>query len=151
MDPVSMVAALSAGATVAAGAGAAAGLTEVVRTGIVEAYTACKRAVRARFGSDEDAKEKLGQLEVKPDDPALQRALAGYLETHGAGEDPAVVQAVDVLRVSLARIEGGIGSITTGDITGNTIAAGRGGIAAANITGGASAGYAAPPGDADPR
>ena len=151
MDPVSMVAALSAGATVAAGAGAAAGLTDVVKTAIVDAYTACKKAVRARFGDDEDAKEKLGQLEVKPDDQALQQALSRYLETHRAGDDPAVAQAAEALRVSLARIEGGIGSITTGEITDNTITADRGGIAAANITGGAIAGYTAPPEAADPR
>lgn len=151
MDPVSLVAALSAGAMVAAGAGAAAGLTEVVKTSIVEAYTACKRAVRVRFGDDEDAKEKLSQLEVRPDDPALQQALADYLDTHRAGEDPAVAQAAQALRVSLARVEGGIGSITTGDVTENTITADRGGIAAVNITGGATAGYTAPPGAADPR
>jgi hypothetical protein len=150
MDPVSLVAMLSAGATVAAGAGAAAGLSELVKTGIVDAYTACKTAVRSRFGDDEDAKEKLGQLEVKPDDPALQTVLAGYLEKHRAGEDPAVTQAAESLRVSLARIEGGIGSITIRDITGNTITADRGGIAAATITGGATAGYT-PQGDADPR
>jgi hypothetical protein len=151
MDPVSLVAELSAGAAVAAGAGAAAGLTDVVKTGIVEAYAACKRAIRARFGDDEEAKEKLGQLEVKPDDPALQQALAAFLETHRAGEDPAVARAAEALRLQLARIEGGIGSITTGDITDNTFTADRGGIAAANITGGATAGYTAPPGDADPR
>lgn len=151
MDPASLVEVLAAGAAVAAGAGAAEGLTEIVRTGIVEAYAACKTAIRARFGDDEDAKEKLAQLQVQPDNPALRQALAGYLDSHRAGEDPAVAQAGEALRVQLARVEGGIGSLTSGDITNNTITADRGGIAAVNITGGASAGYTASPEDADPR
>lgn len=151
MDPGSLVATLATGATVAAGAGAAAGLTDVVKAGIVEAYASCKKAVRARFGDDEDAKEKLSQLEVKPDDPALRQALARFVEAHRVGEDPAVAQAVDALRVTLSRIDGGIGSVTTGDITGNTLSADRGGIAAAVITGGATTGYTVPPGAAGPR
>ena len=150
MDPVTVVAALVAGAKVAAGAGAAAGLTDVVKTGIIDAYTACKKALRARFGDDEDAKEKLAQLEVKPDDAALQQALTGHVQAHGVVQDPALAQAVEGLRVQLARIEGGISSITTGTVTGTTLTADRGGIAAVNITGGAHAGYTAPPADPDP-
>jgi hypothetical protein len=151
VDPVSLVAALSAAAGVAAGAGAAAGLTEVVKAGVVEAYTACKKAIRARFGDDEDAKEKLAQLEVQPDSPALQQALAGYLETHRVSDDPGVTRTGQALQVQLARIEGGIGSITTGDVSNTTVTADRGGIAGVNIAGGATAGYTAPPGGADPR
>lgn len=150
MDPGTVVATLSMGAA-AAGVGAAAGLTDVAKAAVVDAYTACKKAIRARFGDDEDAKEKLGQLEVKPDDTALQRALAGYLQAHQAGQDPAVAQAVDALRVALTRVEGGLGSVTTADITDNTNTADHGGIAAAVITGGATAGYTASPGGADPR
>jgi hypothetical protein len=48
---------------------------------------------------------------------------------------------VDVLRVQLARIDGGVGSITTGDIRDGRVSADRGGIAAVNVTGGATAGY----------
>ena len=152
MDPQGVVAVLAAGASVAAGAGAAAGLTDVVKTGIIDAYTACKKALRARFGDDEDAKEKLAQLEVKPDDAALQQALTGHVQAHGVVQDPALAQAVEGLRVQLARIEGGISSITTGAVIGNTVTADRGGIAAVNITGGAHAGYTPPAGgDGDPR
>jgi hypothetical protein len=143
MDPATLVATLSAGAAVAAGSGAASGLTEVVKTGIVEAYTTCKKAIRSRFGDDEDAKEKLAQLEVRPEDPALQQALAGYVQAHGAGEDVAVARAADALHMQLAHIEGGISSNTTGGIHHNTLTADRGGIAAVNITGGATAGYTA--------
>jgi hypothetical protein len=150
MDPGTVVATLSTGAA-PAGAGAAAGLTDVAKAAIVDAYTACKKAIRCRFGDDEDAKEKLGQLEVKPDDAALQQALAAHLDSHRVGEDPAVAQAVDALRVALTRVEGGLGSVTAGDIADNTITADHGGIAAAVITGGAAAGYTAPPGGADPR
>jgi hypothetical protein len=132
MDPGTVVATLSA----AAGAGAVAGLTDTAKAAIVDAYTACKKAIRARFGDDDDAKEKLGQLEVKPDDTALQQALVGYLQTHQAVQDPAVTQAVEALRVVLTRVEGGVSSVTTGNITDNTITADRGGIAAAVITGG---------------
>jgi hypothetical protein len=146
-----LVAALVAGAKVAAGAGAAAGVTDVVKNGITDAYAACKKALRARFGDDEDAKEKLSQLEVKPDDPGLQQALTGHVDAHAAAQDPVVVEAAEGLRVQLARIEGGIASITTGAITGNELTADRGGIAAVNITGGATAGYTAPPGGEDPR
>ena len=54
--------------------------------------------------------------------------------------------------MQLARIEGGISSITTGAVIGNTVTADRGGIAAVNITGGAQAGYTPPAGgDGDPR
>ena len=151
MEPVSLVAALVAGAKVAAGAGAAAALTDVVKNGIVDAYQGCKKAIRARFGDDEDAKEKLGQLEVKPDDPALQQAVTDHLARHGADQDPVVAQAADALQVQLARIEGGVGSITTGDISNNEVKADRGAIAAVNITGGATTGYTAPPGGDDPR
>jgi hypothetical protein len=155
MDPVTLVATLSAGAAVAGGSGAAAGLTEVVKVSVVDAYTACKKAIRSRFGDDEDAKEKLAQLEVRPDDAALQEAVAGYVQAHGAGEDAAVVQAAGVLRVQLARIGGGVGSITTGDVRDNTMTADRGGIATINLAGGATAGYAvgaaAGSEDADPR
>lgn len=147
MDPGTVVATLSA----AAGAGAVAGLTDTAKAAIVDAYTACKKAIRARFGDDDDAKEKLGQLEVKPDDAALHQALLGYLQTHQVVQDPAVMQAVDALRMVLTRVEGGVSSVTTGNITENTITADRGGIAAAVITGGAAAGYIAPPGGDDPR
>ena len=150
MDPQGVVAVMAAGASVAAGAGAAAGLTDVVKTGIIDAYAACKKALRARFGDDEDAKEKLAQLEVKPDDATLQQALADYLATHQVDQDPGVAGAVDQLQVQLARIEGGISSISTGAVIGNTLTADRGGIAAVNITGGAHAGYTAPPADPDP-
>jgi len=148
MDPGTLVATLSAGAAVAAGSGAAAGLTEVVKTGIVDAYTACKKAIRARFGDDEDAKEKLAQLEVRPDDTALQQALTGYVQVHAATEDDAVTRAADALQVQLARVEGGIGSVTTGDVRDNTLTADRGGIAVVNLAGGARAGYTATSGEA---
>jgi hypothetical protein len=151
MDPASLTETLATGATIAAGAGAAAGITDTVKAGIVDAYTACKKAIRARFGDDDDAKEKLAQLEVKPNDPELREALAAYLEAHQAGEDPAVAQTAQALRVVLTRVDGGLGSTTTGDITDNTITADHGGIAAAGITGGATAGYTAPPGGTDPR
>jgi hypothetical protein len=155
MDPGTLVATLSAGAAVAAGSGAAAGLTEVVKTGIVDAYTACKRAIRARFGDDEDAKEKLAQLEVCPDDTALQQALTGYVQAHAATVDEGVTRAADALQVQLARVEGGIGSVTTGGVRDNTLTADRGGIAVVNLTGGVRAEYAATSGEAskdtDPR
>ena len=142
---------LSAGAAVSAGAGVAAGLTEVAKTGIIDAYTTCKKAIRARFGDDEDAKEKLAQLEVRPDNPALQQALTASLQTHQAGDDPTVAHAAQTLRIHLDRVEGGLGATLTGDITHNTITADRGGIAAASIAGGARAGYTPPPAGADPR
>ncbi len=150
MDPLTMMQALSAGAAVAAGAGAGKGLTEVVKTGIVDAYTASKHAIRARFGADEDAKETLSQLEMKPDDLQLRHALASYLDTHHVIEDPASASAVEALQVQLARVEGGIGSISTGDITDNTLRADRGGIASVTINGGATAGYTPPPGGDPP-
>lgn len=150
MDPVSLVEALAAGAAIAAGAGAAEGLTELVRTGIVEAYTACEKAVRARFGDDEDAKETLAQLEVRPGSSPLREALIGHVTTSGAGEDPVVVRAGETLRLHLARIEGGVGSISTGAIGATTVTADRGGIAGVNITGGATAGYTAPRSDDGP-
>ncbi len=148
---MTLVVALAAGAKIAAGTGAAAGLSEVVKTGITDAYAACKKAIRTRFGTDKDAKEKLAQLEVKPDDAALQQALATYLSTHQVEHDPAVTQAASALQVQLTRIEGGIGSITTGPITGNTITVDHGGVAAVNITGGVHAGYTPPPGTDNPR
>jgi hypothetical protein len=149
VDPLSLVATLSGGATVAAGAGAAAGLTEVVKRGVVEAYTACKRAIRTQFGDDEDAKEKLAQLEVRPDDPVLQEAVAGFLQTHRADEDAVVTEAAEALRVQLARIQSG--TVSMGDVTDTMIIADRGGIAGVNITGGAAAGYTAPSGGTDPQ
>jgi hypothetical protein len=151
MDPATLVATLSAGAAVDVGSGAAAGLTDVVKTEIVDAYTACKKAIRTRFGNDEDAKERLAQLEIRPDDQTLQNALTGYVVAHSAGEDATVAQTVDALRVQLARIDGGVGSITAGDIHDNKLTADRGGSAAVSITSGATALYTAPPGDADPR
>jgi len=139
-----MVEALSAGAAVAAGTGGAGGITEAVKSAVVDAYGASKKALRGRFGDDEDAKEKLGQLEIKPDDPGIQEALTGYVKRYRAAEDPGVAEAVEALRVQLARVEGGIGSIRTGDITDNTLTADRGGVVGVNITGGVTAGYTQP-------
>ncbi len=88
----------------------------------------------------------------EPDDATLQQALADYLATHQVDQDPGVAGAVDQLQVQLARIEGGISSISTGAVIGNTLTADHGAIAAVNITGGAHASYTPPAGgDGDPR
>jgi hypothetical protein len=134
VDSTALVTLLAEGA-VLVGAGAAAGVSEVVTTAVTDAYQACKKAVRRLFGDDEDAKEKLGQLEVKPDDQRLIGELRAFVESHRAVEDPVVLKTAAALRNALADAGPVVGSIS------GTFTADRGGIAAAVITGGASTSY----------
>lgn len=135
MDPVSLVvAAVVAG--VAAGAGQTA--TEAVK----DAYGLLKFKLRGLFGGDSAAEVVLAEHEADPD--TYEAPLRKKLEAAGVaglGENDDLLLAAH--RVLAAADPEGARS---GRYTVGSIKADRGGVAAAHIEGGVTAGYQEPPG-----
>ncbi|MCP2298320.1 hypothetical protein APR11_004765 [Nocardia amikacinitolerans] len=138
MDPVSIV--VGAIAT-----GAAVGVGDVTRQGIVDLYEGIKARIAARFGS---AAADLAAVEAEPEEPLRRQLLAKTLDKAGAGEDAELVaDAHELLRqvvelapeaamsvgIELRRVETG-GDIEVSDID----LQGTGGVSATDVSAGGS-------------
>jgi hypothetical protein len=133
MDPITLiVAALAAGAT--------AGIGDTASQAIKDAYGGLKALIKRRFAGNAKAEETLADHEADPE--AHAKPMEKQLKESGVAEDPSVIEAAQKLMELLDPQGAAAGQYDVGSIT-----ADRGGIAAARIEGGASAGYHATPGE----
>lgn len=91
MDPITM----AIGAALLAGA--VEGVTDVAKTGIVEAYNSLKALIQSKFGQDSDVAKAVTTLEVAPDSPKLTTALQEKVAASKADQDAEIVKAAQDL------------------------------------------------------
>jgi hypothetical protein len=113
--------------------GAAAGVTEVAKTAVGDAYRGLKRLVLRAFKDDKVAQASLTMFESDPTQPAYVTALGEHLERHQVTQDDQVLGAAqNLLRVagpsaagqgsiaaSVANVWANHGSVAGGVISGN--------------------------------
>lgn len=127
MDPVTLiVAALVAGATKSA--------EGVAGQSLMDAYAGLKSLVKRGFGDRRTVDVVLEEHEKDP--VTYQAPLEKHLRESGVGRDAQVLEAAQKL-LALA----GPGGIRGGQYAVGTIAADRGGVAAAHVEGEVHAGY----------
>lgn len=137
MDPVSLVLAALA-------AGAAAGVTDTVKTAFGDAYKGLKSLVVNAFQGDKTAESALTLFEKRPTEPAFVETLTDYVITHRVEQDDAVAAAAQrVLELAgpQAQAEGSVVATVL------QIHADRGANAAAVNNGVMTGGYNAAPGE----
>jgi hypothetical protein len=127
VDPVMLIVAALA-------AGASAGLGDAASQAIKDAYAGLKGLIKRRFAGNAKAEETLADHEADPETYA--KPMEKQLVASGAAEDRSVIEAAQRLMALLDPQGSAAGRYSVGSIS-----ADRGGIAAAHIEGGASAGY----------
>jgi hypothetical protein len=133
MDPITLIVAALA-------AGAAAGVGDTASQAIKDAYAGLKALIKRRFAGDAKAEETLADHDADPE--TYRKPMEKQLTESGTAEDPAVIEAAQKL-MKLVDPQGS----AAGQYNVASISADRGGIAAAHIEGGASAGYRPSPGE----
>ena len=119
MDPITM----AIGAALLAGA--VEGVTDVAKTGIVEAYKGLKALIQSKFGQDSDVAKAVTTLEVAPDSPKLTTALQEKVAASKADQDAEIVKAAQDLLDKVNAHPGGASYIQ--QVTGSYNAVTQGG------------------------
>jgi uncharacterized iron-regulated protein len=94
-------------------AGAVEGVTDVAKTGIVEAYKGLKALIQSKFGQDSDVAKAVTTLEVAPDSPKLTTALQEKVAASKANQDPDILKAAQDLLDKVNAHPGGASYIQT--------------------------------------
>src|SRR5690242_5650149 len=91
MDPITaaIVAALAAGAT--------AGISDVGKQALVEAYSGLKTLLKKKFGSEGEVIKSVERLEAKPESIGRQETLKEDMASVNVDQDPELLQAAQVL------------------------------------------------------
>jgi hypothetical protein len=95
MDPITTV------IVAALAAGAAAGVTDVAKQAIVDAYDGLKRIIQTRFGGQSDLSNAITSLESKPDSAGRKDTLQEEVAATQADQDEEVLAAVQALEEKL--------------------------------------------------
>jgi hypothetical protein len=133
MDPITLIVAALA-------AGAATGMGDTASQAIKDAYAGLKALIKRRFAGNAKAEETLADHEADPE--KYGKPMEKQVKESGVAEDPSVIEAAQRLMKLLDPQGSAAGQYNVGSIS-----ADRGGIAAAHIEGGASAGYHPSPGE----
>lgn len=104
MDPITTA------MTAALVAAASAGVTDLGRKAVLDAYEGLKRLVKARLGHRPDVTEALAKLEEAPDSPSRARALSAAVVASGAADDAELVNAARTL-LERATAHGGTSAV----------------------------------------
>ena len=122
MDPI----------TAAILAALSAGLTEVSKTAIMDAYTQIKALLASKFGGTSDVVHAVEQVEAKPDSAGRRAMLQEEITAVKADQDPDLLRTAQTL-LHLLQASSAEGSQTQ-TATGNYIAqADRGSTASVNV------------------
>jgi hypothetical protein len=132
MDPITLIVAALA-------AGASAGIGDAASQAIKDAYAGLKGLIKRRFAGNAKAEETLADHEADP--KTYAKPMEKQVMESGVAEDRSVIEAAQRLMALLDPQGSAAGQYNVGSIS-----ADRGGIAAAHIEGGATAGYQPPPG-----
>jgi uncharacterized iron-regulated protein len=107
MDPITM----AIGAALLAGA--VEGVTDVAKTGIVEAYKGLKALIQSKFGQDSDVVKAVERLEDAPDSASRANTLQQQVAASKADQDAEIVKAAQDLLDKVNAHPGGASYIQT--------------------------------------
>ena len=91
MDPI------TAAILAAVAAGATAGLTEVTKKAIGDAYEALKTKIAEKFGAESELVDAIERVEAKPDSVGRQTTLQEEVQAAKADQDPDLLALADAL------------------------------------------------------
>jgi hypothetical protein len=106
MDPITtaIITALSAGA--------AAGLTDTVKTAINDGYNKLKGLLTKKHGAHSDVMQAIDKLEAKPDSQGRKDTLAEEIDAVKAEQDEEIVAAAKQILMLVQPQQAGLGKFT---------------------------------------